>query len=241
MVESIHYYTAYDYSYLDSLDFNFTELGKECCLQDKDVNLDEPICVAFDYNSNVNWLVAGQEHNGEMRTIKSFFVKYERKIKEVVKDFCQYYRYHRTRSVVYYYDTTALGSNYAVNEEDFSSVVISTFESCGWNVTPILIGKPLPHMEKHLLINRALKGESGLLPRFNKPNNEALIMAMEKTGTRIGPNGFTKDKTGEKLIESEEDRLEFRTDGTDAWDTLFIGMNKFPHRNIYMGMGGSMA
>ena len=23
--------------------------------------------------------------------------------------------------------------------------------------------------------------------------------------------------------------MEYRTDGTDAWDTLFIGMNKFPY------------
>jgi hypothetical protein len=51
---------------------------------------------------------------------------------------------------------------------------------------------------------------------------------MEQTGTRNGPEGFKKDKTGEKLAETEEDRLEYRTDGTDARDTLFIGMNRFP-------------
>jgi hypothetical protein len=63
---------------------------------------------------------------------------------------------------------------------------------------------------------------------FNRENNEALILAMEQTGTRNGPEGFKKDKSGEKLAETEEDKLEYRTDGTDAWDTLFIGMNKWP-------------
>jgi hypothetical protein len=246
MVESLHYYKANNNSYLDSLDYNFEAIGKESCLQDLDVDLDAPICIAMDYNSNINWIVAGQEYDNiryarvEMRTLKSCFVKNERKIKEVVTDFCDYYRFHHTREVVYYYDTTALGSNYAVNDEDFAAVVISTFESLGWGVVPILIGNPLPHMEKHLLINRGFKGESGLYPRINQPNNEALVMAMEKTGTRIGPKGFTKDKTGEKLMETEEDMLEFRTDGTDAWDTLYIGMNKFPHRNVFMGMGSSI-
>ena len=44
-----------------------------------------------------------------------------------------------------------------------------------------------------------------------------------------GRNGFHKDKSGEKLAETEDDRLELRTDGTDAFDTLYIGCEKFPY------------
>ena len=36
-----------------------------------------------------------------------------------------------------------------------------------------------------------------------------------------------KDKRGEKLAETEEDKLEARTDGSDAFDTLCIGVEKF--------------
>ncbi|GHT38448.1 hypothetical protein AGMMS49965_01850 [Bacteroidia bacterium] len=39
---------------------------------------------------------------------------------------------------------------------------------------------------------------------------------MEQTGTRNTTEGFKKDKSGEKLAETEEDKLEYRTDGTDA-------------------------
>ena len=67
-----------------------------------------------------------------------------------------------------------------------------------------------------------------LFPVFNKGNNESLLPAMETTGIKIGPTGFKKDKSGEKLPETEEDPLELRTDGTDAWDDLFIGLNFFP-------------
>ena len=42
-----------------------------------------------------------------------------------------------------------------------------------------------------------------------------------------------KDKGGEKLDETEENLLEHRTDGTDAFDTLYIGTEKFPHRELY--------
>ena len=48
-----------------------------------------------------------------------------------------------------------------------------------------------------------------------------------------GRNGFRKDKGGEKLDETEENLLEHRTDGTDAFDTLYIGCEKFPQRNLY--------
>lgn len=227
--ESVHYYDAYDNNYLDKLDYDFNKLKKETCLVDGDLDKNAPICVAFDYNANINWLVAGQQDGIKMKVLKSFYVKYERKLKELVKDFCDYYKLHRTRDVVYYFDNTALGSNYAVNDDDFASTICTEFEKNGWKVTRQHIGNPLKHHEKHMMVDKALKGDSEyLFPLFNKPNNEALLLGMEQTRVKIGPYGFQKDKSGEKLAENEEDLLEYRTDGTDAFDTLFVGMNKFP-------------
>lgn len=226
MQESIHYYDAYDNSFLDSLGFNYKETDDNC-KQDGDLNRDKPICIAFDYNANINWLVAGQRNGVKMLTLKSFYVKYERKIRELVDDFCKYYRFHNNKSVVYYYDNTALGSNYAVDQDDFASVICAEFERLGWSVERVHMGNPVPHRDKHRMIFQAMKGQRFLFPLFNKPNNEALLLAMENTGVKIGVNGFQKDKSGEKLAESEEDLLQHRTDGSDAWDSLFIGMNKF--------------
>jgi hypothetical protein len=43
----------------------------------------------------------------------------------------------------------------------------------------------------------------------------------------------------EKQPESEEDLLEHRTDGTDAFDTLYIGCEKFPQHDFYpISVGG---
>lgn len=226
MQENIHYYDAYDNSFLDSLDFNYKDSDNNC-RQDGDLNTEKPICIAFDYNANINWMVAGQRQGVKMLTLKSFYVKYERKIRELVQDFCQYYKYHNKKEVVYYYDNTALGTNYAVGEDDFASVICAEFDRLGWLVERVHIGNPVPHSDKHRMIFQAMKGQKYLFPMFNKPNNEALLLAMENTGVKIGPHGFQKDKSGEKLSESEEDLLQHRTDGTDAWDTLFIGMNKF--------------
>jgi len=66
-----------------------------------------------------------------------------------------------------------------------------------------------------------------------------LILGIQHAGVRIGRNGWEKDKTGEKLQENEESLLEHRTDGTDALDTLMIGMFLYPHSGVSSAVGGS--
>lgn len=224
----IHYYTAFDNSYLDSLGFNLDKAKEESCLQDGDLNPLQPISIALDYNANINWLVAGQAEGVKMKVLKSFYVKYENKLRELVKDFCKYYKHHKTREVIYYYDNTALGTNYAVGDDDFASTICEEFIKNKWKVSRVHIGNPMKHVDKHRMLHQSLTGIKYLFPIFNKSNNEALLLAMENTGVKIGQFGFGKDKSGEKLAETEEDLLEHRTDGTDAFDTLWIGMNKFP-------------
>lgn len=218
-----HLYTAYDNSYLLNKEYRFADLQKECCLQDTDLIKGQPICIGMDYNANINWIVAGQVDGRTLKVIKSFYVKYERKIPELIADFCEYYRLHDCHEVVFYYDSTALGSNYAVNDEDFKFVVQNEFQRHGWTVRPIYIGNPMPHHEKYLLINRMLAKQVNLCPMFNEANNEDLLISIRTAG--IYNN--RKDKRGEKLAESEEDKLENRTDGSDAFDTLAIGCERF--------------
>lgn len=213
-----------------TLTSNHSPLTSQC---DADVNTDAPIAIDIDYNANINWIVAGQPSGRRLNVIKSFYVKFERKIPALVDDFCRYYAEHRCKTVVFYYDATALGSNYAVNEQDFRWVVVHEFERHGWTVEAVYIGNPMRHDEKYLLINQGFAGKQRLMPFFNRQNNDDLILALQSAGVSRGRNGFRKDKAGEKLAESEEDLLEHRTDGTDAFDTLYIGCEKFPYRESY--------
>lgn len=83
------------------------------------------------------------------------------------------------------------------------------FERHGWTVEAVYIGNPMRHDEKYMLINQAFAGKQRA-----KGDNR-------------------KDKAGEKLAESEGDLLEHRTDGTDAFDTINIGAEKFPYREAF--------
>ena len=193
---------------------------------DGDIDDEAPICVAFDYNNNINWLVCGQprEDLRRLNVLRAFYVKYERKLRELVYDFCTYYAHHRTKEVIFYYDHTALAGNYAVNDEDFAWVIQREFETNGWSVLPVYIGQAMKHREKYLLINRGLAGQARLRPMFNEEGTGDLLISIKSAGMV----GGKKDKRGEKLAETEEDRLEYRTDGSDAFDTLYIGCERFP-------------
>ncbi|MEG2599039.1 MAG: hypothetical protein RSA66_06165 [Muribaculaceae bacterium] len=230
-----HKYSATNFGYMDNFEYQFDKIKEESSLMDADVDPNQSLCIAFDYNANINWIVCGQHKDGKLKILKSMYVKYERKLPELVEDFCKYYRNHKKREIIFYFDSTALGSNYAVNTQDFKWVISDAFKSRGWRVRETYIGKPLHHIEKQLLINRMLAGRAKLMPMFNRENNEDLLISIQTAGVYNGG----KDKRGEKLIETDEDKLEARTDGSDAFDTLCIGCEKFPQMTFSMHVTSS--
>ena len=239
-----HKYNASDFAALDTVWQQFAAASDSLdsrpstldCTMDADVNPLAPLCIGMDYNANINWLVVGQLSGKRLNIVKSFYVKFERKLPELVADFCAYYTTHQNKTVVFYYDSTALGGNYAVNDQDFRWVIIHEFERHGWRVEDVYLGNPMRHDEKYLLINQGFAGKQRLMPFFNRQNNDDLILAIQAAGVSRGRLGFRKDKAGEKLAETEEDRLEHRTDGTDAFDTLYIGCEKFPYNDTGTGI-----
>lgn len=60
-------------------------------------------------------------------------------------------------------------------------------------------------------------------------NKTMLILSypFNPLGWGRGRNSYRKNKSTEKNPESEEDLLQHRTDGTDAFDTLYIRCEKF--------------
>lgn len=223
---------------------DFGELQKvNNCTADGDVKPFLPLHIAFDYNANINWVVTGQTYVFEgidsLMTLSSMFVKNERKLRELCHDWCKYYAPHKKTSntVYYYYDSTAKQGSYAVQGvQAFWQVVKEELTNAGWNVIGVDMGRPMEHRLKHKEINDAFRGVSSPFPRFNEDNNKSLIIAMENTGVRVGPKGFEKDKSKEKYVETEFDPLELRTDGTDAWDSLFLGVKFFRYNISGVGM-----
>lgn len=238
---ALHCYKSIDNNYINNLrterdTLDLKRIAQQNCLHDADIDPSKPLMIAFDFNAAINWVVTGQDHFVEMRTLSSKFTKHSRKLRALLDDWDSYYRYHIAHDVVVYYDSTATKSAYADEQaESFIDIIYNTLVYKGWYVTLVYVGNPIAHDLKHQYIDDAFTGRKYRVPRFNEENNEHLLLAMELTGVKTGRNGFEKNKSGEKLIETQDDLLEYRTDGTDAWDTLFIGMNLFPYTSISEG------
>lgn len=245
--ENIHYYTVSNASYFDNIrtnhdTFDISRLAsQQTCLKDTDLINDLPLIITIDYGANINWIVTGQCNNNKLYTLSSMFVKYEQKLRSLLEKWHTYYSARTNRDVVFYYNSTALEKGFADEQsESFADIVIETLTNKGWNVNNIYMGQPFKHMLKHQYIDDAMCGRKYTLPLFNKDNNEFLLPAMENTGVKLkGDGSFTKDKSNEKYAESNTDPLELRTDGTDAWDDLFIGVNFFPFTSNGYAYGSS--
>ena len=224
MREDVNLYTAPNEDVLNLENLDNGTIANDC-RQDSDLDAQLPLVVAFDANANINWMVVGQVgRDGKLRVLKSFFVKYERKIPELLDDFNDYYRYHRRHQVVFYYDATFVGNSYGTHSEAFYRMIITGLRKKGWSVKPKYIGKPMNHILKNDLINRMFRGRARHVVLINRDNNPDLLISITSAGVKNGQ----KDKSGEKLAETEEDKLESRTDGSDAFDTLCIGVERFP-------------
>lgn len=231
--EDVNFYTAPNESVLNIHNLVTSDNGAipDDCRMDADRDDRSPLLIAFDTNNLINWLVVGQVKGSKLNVIKSFFVKYERKIPELLEDFNEYYRYHRRRQIIFYYDSTMVGTNWGLHYNDPHKEVVRTLRSMGWTVREVYLGNPMNHVEKNALINKMLRGRARLQVLINRDNNPDLIISITSAGVRNGK----KDKSGEKYAETEEDKLEARTDGSDAFDVLCIGAETKP---VYQGAAG---
>lgn len=230
-------YTSVNKSYIDSLGYDMDKLRHVDCRTDGDIDLTAPLWVSFDANANINWGVVGQPGaDMKLRILKSFFVKYERRLPELVDDICMYYGPLKHKEVIFAFDSTFVGNNYGVNKADFHTVIKDRFIQHGWVVREIYIGQPWQHPVKQQLINGMFLGQRTYQILINEENNPDLLVSIDSAMTVNGTN--QKDKSGEKKPETEEDPLQGRTDGSDAFDTLCIAV-EVGNTPVYSGGGGA--
>lgn len=160
-----------------------------------------------------------------MKVLHSFYVKTPRKLQELVQDICDYYAPKLSHECTVYYDTTFEWTTGSTSES-YADLIRHVFEKNVWRVTMVFVGQPQRHDWKHEGIDLSLKGDPNYLAiRFNAINNEFLKIAMEQTGIKQGKNGFEKDKTPEGTQDTPDNPDEYKTHVTDAFDTLWYGMN----------------
>lgn len=235
----------------ESLDFDGLQSAGETCSMDLDIDYAEPLRIAIDCNANLNCMVVAQTRTFKGKpavlVMKTFFVMNERKLRALCKDFTTYYRPFLRRGcgeVIFYYTPTIKqggASAYAVEDSEdsrFDRVVVSELQSYGWKVTEgeFAVWR---HERKYQFINDALAFQEMPAVYVNREagRNDYLITAIENAG--IVPGTFKKDKSREKLQNTDPDSLggdpRERTDVTDAFDDLLLGIKSGAEGNKKIG------
>lgn len=244
--------TAYPTEY-ESPDFDYLA-GVDDCTLDGDCHDDEALQIAFDAGKIVSWIVTGQMYPRDghetLNVISSMFVKDGEMLQHLIRKWDHYYAPHKRKNneVIFYYDHTFLFKPHGVYINDIKDTIIEELRKYGWSVVPVPIGQTWAHHERYKDENEGLAGLSYPQVRFNAQNNEALCIAIENCGTKLAygreNSRVTKDKAGEKLATDAERKTagatpeELRTDGTDAFDTLYIGVRHYRHGSSLLMLPG---
>lgn len=202
------YYDSYDYSYVDSLDYNFEKLSQKDSRFDADVDKTQPLWIDFDFNSRITVMLVNQinglvDETGidTFNIVKEFYSKPATgriMIDDIVREFCDYYKYHQHKTVMFVRDKYG-DEGRANSSNTYNDLVIQRFKERGWNVAIVNYpGKEPPHHEKYLLLGNLFNEKVDYHPiRINGNHCKNLIISLNNTRVTEKDNRFSKDKRSE--------------------------------------------
>ncbi len=230
-LEEKHFYTKYNYSFIDSLDYDPEKIKNVDSRRDEDLQPDKPIKIAIDYGGHIIAGWACQNHLNDFLWLRASYVKYPKSVEEWVAEFCEYYKHHKTKRVLHRYDHTAIGIDNRYQERTKAA-----FIKHKWSYTEDYVGHTPDPEPRFDLWDALLQHRTDKYPRqlFHRVNCKYGILSMQLAGIKQGSKGFQKDKSSErsKIIPREQ-----ATDFSDAADIMAWG----EYKNSFKSYEGFMA
>ena len=189
------YYESFNNSFIldlaENTAWDFKRLGSQDSQFDADCNPDEALEMVIDWGSNISFMLICQDNSlvskaGSLNFIKEFYVKPEKgtvMVDSIVDEFCDYYRNHHDRTVIFWRDK--YGDERLANSSDtYNSQAIGRLQNKGWSVIiQKYRGKEPPHHDKYLLWGNILKENNPIFPvvRINGNNCKYFLIAAQNT------------------------------------------------------------
>jgi hypothetical protein len=210
------YFNSYNNDFIRDLaedsDWDFQRLGTPDSRFDKDCNPNAALELVFDWGSRISLMSVGQEQKIDFNTlemiptdnfINEFYVKPGDNTTVMIDDlidlFCNYYRFHNDKTVIYYRDK--YGDHKQANSaKTYNEQAIDRLANNGWVVIPQEHrGQEPPHHDKYLLWGNILKENNPKFPRarFNGNKCKYTIISMNNTRVIEKDGRFKKDKRSE--------------------------------------------
>jgi len=217
--EDYHGYFSEDDGYFDRQSINY-ENPLFDCRKDSDLNLNEALHIAIDYNRRIHPIVVGQDDGAEIKVINNIHSLYPGKLRAALQLFCDYYKHHKEKIIYYWYDHTAVGGE---NETSKCDEVVSFLEDKGWTVIRMYMGKAPSHESKYRMWGHLLSEDGYYNRKFrvNRENGRYLLVSMGMAEAEQRSDGFGKEKKSER---DPKFPAEESTHYSDAADQLLYGI-----------------
>ncbi len=240
------YHNSYDYSYVDSLEYEFKIVANKTSLCDLDCNKNMPLSMVFDWGGRISCMLILQEGmNGRDNFINEFFVKPQIgmvMIDEIIDKFCDYYRLNNDRTIYFYRDRYG-DHRHANNSKSYNEQAISRLMLNNWTVIPLLHpGQEPPQHEKYLLWSNILKENNPKFPKIGINGNKCknLILSMSNTRVVEKDGKFQKDKNSERSTTIPQEEATHFGDAADKiiWTKYHDTLQSFSSTFIPFNIGG---
>lgn len=228
-------YDTYNYTHIDKL--SSESRRKRDCRWDADLIPGQPLRVAVDWGGVINSALVWQRNDRRININNHQYAEHPRKIRDLARDFIEYYAHHYTKHVLLWFDHT--GNNRQANSEKTNAQEFAGYlRDAGWTVSMMSKGGAPTHEWKYYKAQSVFGEEDPRLPiiRINGNNCPHLVTAMNLTPIKRGNNKIEKDKS------SERDKLFPQYQATHVTDCLDIiiraetegaGMREF--RDVILG------
>ncbi len=185
----------------------------------------KPIDIGVDFGGTC-WLISGQESGNMVNLFKNFWTLPPEHLKELAKQFAEYYKDHPCKVVNMWYDRSA--NQYKEIKKDFASELIGYLEAEGWSVISHNDGQGTIYQEEEFtLMKNIFAGDNPDLPQvricafgcreyISSLNISKTIVKISKEGNKT----IHKDKTSEKMPRAK--LAMFSTNFSDAGKYFFF-------------------
>ncbi len=233
--EEHHGYFSEDQSYFDNTLIDFINPVLDC-RKDKDFNTHAPLHIAIDKNRRIHPLAVAQDTGTEIRGLNGLYSLYPKKLKQVLSDFCAYYKPYKRRMIYYWYDHNSVADD---SETKFCDEVMMYLRKEKFIVKPMYMGQAPGHEAKYRMWGHLLSEDNHYkkIFRINRENARWWINSMNKAEAEQRKGGFGKNKKPEQ--DPNTNALD-ATHFSDAGDMLVYGMleSKMPYGIESKGTGG---
>jgi hypothetical protein len=225
MLRPTHFYTDYDYSYLDK--FIYLPEDKDTCRGDADCDRNEPLYISVDFGGRINSMVVCQEKSrmDSFNVLKELFALQEDDefIDHLAAKFVRYYEPMTNRRVNMYYDVNG-NKRVANSNETYAELIQRLLGIKGFNVQLMSYGNNPFHDDKYEFLNISLSELDRRTPkiRINEANCPDLKIALYNAPIKMVEGKKKKNKSSESMGSSTKQTQ--ATHITDAFDYVYFSL-----------------